>query len=66
MTATCPNNPEHKRFLTTAHVMQEWVVDEKGEFVRVANECLDVTHRPTECNTWTCEVCGAEAKVRNA
>ena len=24
MIATCPNNSEHKRFITTAHVMQDW------------------------------------------
>lgn len=31
MTATCPNDPAHKRFVTVAHVTEDWMVDEHGE-----------------------------------
>lgn len=66
MKAVCPKNPKHKKFVTTAHVMQEWVVDEHGEFIKVARngECLEVVADPDPGNDWTCYVCGAEAKVR--
>ena len=33
MKATCPNDPNHNRFLTTAHVMEEWKVDSEGNFI---------------------------------
>lgn len=63
MKVKCPENPEHKQFVTTAHVMQDWFVDENGNFVAVATECVEVTHRPDPDNVWTCLVCGAEAIV---
>jgi hypothetical protein len=66
---TCPKNPKHNRFSTTAHVMQEWVVDEGGEFVRCADSCMEVTHGPTNGNSFICvnkhkgRICGADAVV---
>lgn len=63
MKAVCPKNPKHKRFLTTAHVMQEWEVNENGDFNRVTVDCLETTHEPDSRNIWTCAVCGAQAKV---
>lgn len=67
MKATCPKNPKHKTFTTTAHVMQEWVVDEHGEFKFIECErsggCLEVSKKPDPDNLWTCYICGAEAKV---
>jgi len=62
MRATCPKNPEHKRFSTVAHVMEEWEVDAEGNFVRVI-ESLQTDHGPDAGNTWACLECGAEAKV---
>lgn len=49
------------RFYTTAHVMQEWEVDERGCFISVSEDCLEVTHGPDRGNTWTCSACGKEA-----
>jgi len=63
MKAICPKNLKHKRFLTTAHVMQEWVVDEHGNFIKCADDCLEVTEEPSPCNVWHCNVCMTEAKV---
>lgn len=60
--ATCPNNPEHKRFHATAHVLQEWIVDEAGEFLEMVED-LEVTHWPCRGNVWSCDICGQEAKV---
>jgi hypothetical protein len=64
MKATCPNNPSHNRFVTVVHEMHEWVVDEKGDFIE-DKECLEVTHDPDKDNTWTCYLCGAQAKVED-
>lgn len=62
MKAICPNNPKHKSFKTTAHVVQTWLVDEEGVFIEEASTD-EVTHPPHEDNIWTCYECGAEAKV---
>ena len=63
MTRTvCPKNPKHKMFLTTAHVMQEWKVDWAGNFIRVTNDCPQVTHKPDLENLWTCATCGEQAE----
>lgn len=50
-------------FTTTAHVMQEWQVDKNGNFIKVTEECLAVTHNPDDDNIWICTECGTEAVV---
>lgn len=64
MKATCPKNPEHKKFITVAHVTEDWVVDENGDFVELySGSETEVVANPHPDNTWTCAECGAEAKV---
>jgi hypothetical protein len=64
MKARCPKNPEHKRFITVAHVTEDWIVDEHGDFIEVAeNPDTQLLHGPDTGNTWQCEVCGTEAIV---
>lgn len=63
MLARCPKNPDHKRFVTTAHVMQDWMVDEKGEYLEEVIRCVEVTHDPHPDNLWTCYECGETAVV---
>jgi hypothetical protein len=65
MKAVCPKNRKHKRFITVAHVTEDWVVDEHGDFIAVheASE-TEVVHKPHPDNTWTCAECGAQATVR--
>ena len=58
----CPNGCS-KGFSTTAHVVQEWEVDETGNFKGVLQDCLEVTHPPDYDNIWTCMECGAEAET---
>lgn len=60
--AVCPKNPKHKEFLTTAHVMEEWKVDENGQFIAVVRG-LQTDHGPDPGNIWTCAKCRAEAKL---
>ncbi len=58
----CPKSPKrHKRFGTPAHVMQDWEVDETGEFLRVIDDSVQTDHGPHLDNIWTCMVCGADA-----
>ena len=63
MKAVYPNNPKHNRFITVAHITQDWKVDENGNFIEVVQECCDVIHGPDRDNYWTCDICGADAIV---
>ena len=60
---TCPNNKSHKKFITNAHVVQEWLVNKKGEFDKVINDCVEVTHSPNRDNSFQCNICKVEAKI---
>jgi hypothetical protein len=62
MKATCPKDPTHKEFITTAHVMEDWKVDEHGNFIEQL-EVIQTDHGPDPDNNWTCAICGAEAEV---
>ena len=62
--ASCPKNANHKRFSTVAHVMEEWEVDENGNF-RSVIETLQTDHGPDAGNIWVCMECGTQAKVEN-
>jgi hypothetical protein len=64
LTAKCPKNPKHKRFVTVAHVTEDWIVDEHGNFLEEpANPDRQTVHGPQKGNTWSCVECGAEAAV---
>lgn len=65
MLAICPKNKEHKRFITVAHVSQDWEVDEKGNWLKTVDESVETVASPHPENTWTCAVCGAEVKVED-
>ena len=47
----------HDKFMVTAHVTQDWVVDGCGNFVRSLNDCVEVTHHPNDEDIWDCEKC---------
>jgi len=62
--ARCPKDPNHKRFVTVAHVTEDWVVDETGAFIEVSAEtCGETTHGPDPGNFWYCTECDAQAIV---
>jgi len=63
--AVCPNNPAHKRFHANAHIVQDWVVDEGGNYIETLHDCSEVTHEPDSEDIWTCAECGAEAIFEN-
>ena len=50
-----------KRFIVSAHVVQEWIVDENGMFESVLNDCICVTHDPRDDDLWQCYDCGFDA-----
>ena len=47
-----------KRFIVTAHVTEDWLVNENGNFLEVMNNCVEVTHHPDDDDVWECEKCG--------
>ena len=51
LTATCPNDPNHDRFITTAHVMEEWRVTRHGDYIETVRG-LETTHPPDAANSW--------------
>ena len=48
----------HTEFLVTAHVTQDWRVDENGDYIITEIDCVDVTHWPDDDDIWECTKCG--------
>ena len=49
-----------REFITTAHVIEEWIVDSDGNYLDTY--CTgDVTHTPDDDNIWQCNNCGYDA-----
>ena len=61
MKIICPNNREHKEFIVTAHVAQEWKVDESGMYLETICDSTVITHNPDIDDLWECAICGASA-----
>lgn len=47
-----------ERFIVTAHVTQDWEVDEYGNWIMTTNDCVEVTHTPDDDDIWECAQCG--------
>ena len=47
-----------KRFIVTAHVAENWLVDEEGTFLEATQRGVDVVHYPDDNDVWECEKCG--------
>ena len=52
----CPKCGE-KTFSSTAHVTQDWMLNDHGEFMESISNCIDVTHRPNDDDLWQCLSC---------
>jgi len=61
MNAKCPEC-DCKEFLTCATVLEDWKVDEEGNWIDT-RECVMTIEYPNADNIWTCAKCGAEAEV---
>lgn len=65
--AVCPTDIRHDKFVTVAHVSENWIVDREGNFERVAsNPDQQMIHGPTEDNEWRCATCGSCADFTDA
>ena len=62
MKAICPQNKAHKEFVTVAHVSEDWVVDENGNWISTIGS-VETISKPNIDNIWTCNVCGSTALV---
>jgi hypothetical protein len=54
----------HKKFSVMAHVAEEWIVDEDGEFLRTG-KARETTHYPdveSQDFLFSCAKCGKEAR----
>lgn len=49
-----------RRFAVTAHVTQDWIVDEDGNWQETTNDCVEVIHHPDDDDVWCCDKCGKE------
>lgn len=47
-----------RTFYTSAHVVQDWLVDDTAEFMECTEECSSVVHFPTAEDLFTCSQCG--------
>lgn len=47
-------------FFVSVHVVQDWLVDENGNWIDTENDCVEVTHRPDDIDWWQCANCGYE------
>lgn len=63
MTIACPNDASHLEFRVSVRVTEEWLVDERGEFVRMFSEEREAIKRPDPDSDYQCIACGAWAEV---
>lgn len=50
-----------KQFVVSAHVVQDWLVDENGKFIECRENCVEVAHKPDDEDIWECNECGHSA-----
>ena len=50
----------NRTFHATAHVVQEWLVDDDGEYIETTEECSEVDHAPDDEDIWQCSCCGLD------
>jgi len=51
----------NEKFYVTAHVTQDWLVDNNGDYVKTESECVEVIHKPNDEDVWVCANCGWDA-----
>jgi len=53
----------HRDYVQAAHVVQEWQVDGNGEFTKVLQDCVEVSHKPNRDDYFVCMTCGTQAHI---
>lgn len=67
MKITCPNDPEHVRFVTVVHVTEDWIVGPGGEFEEVFEGGMtEVVQGPNTGNMFTRTMCGATCEAKDS
>lgn len=51
-----------EEFYVNAHVVQGWLVDSDGEYIATSEECVAVSHEPSDDDLWKCKKCGYDAQ----
>ena len=51
-------------FIVSAHVVQDWLVDENGNYIRTVEDYVETSHRPDDDDIWMCYQCGHDAAGR--
>jgi len=44
-------------FYATAHVTQDWKMDNYGDFIETEDDCIEVLHYPNDMDIWSCADC---------
>jgi hypothetical protein len=58
---------QHRVFRATAIVVQTWLVDDEGDFLKTIEDYEETFSPPTEMagqTPWVCETCGELVKVK--
>ena len=50
-----------KEFIVTAHVTQDWLVDEDGCYEETITPYIETVHEPDDDDLWECKNCGYDA-----
>lgn len=58
--AVCPDFEHHDRFIASATVQEDWVVDRRGNWQSSA-AVVEVLNGPSHDEVWECIECGAAA-----
>ena len=51
-------------FEVSAHVVQDWLVDHNGDFLKELDPCIEVAHFPDDDDVWNCANCNYSAAGR--
>lgn len=62
MKIICPYDSTHKKFLAVAHVAEEWVIDDKGNFLECV-KTVETTHKPSYGDRFVCLDCEEETEA---
>lgn len=64
MKAICPNNREHKEFISSTLIIEDWKVDSEGNYISTTDRCIALGYNEDEEEVWKCATCGSWAIMR--
>ena len=63
MIIECVGNPEHKTFRADATVREEWILDQRGDFVESLGWLATLEEPSAADQVFTCASCVKDAKI---